>query len=157
MRNFTTTMLVGVVCIVAVLMIGSTVMFLVKPDPTIKAGPMYVTLGLTTMSVIVMAFLAVNAAYPMITRQQRVNLSLVMWSMGATGVVTGLLTLGGAVSSIVMRLFVATLAFMFISLQRSRLERARATGVVPGMPWSRPAGGTQSGQKTRQRRGGRKN
>jgi hypothetical protein len=156
MRTLTQAMLVGANVIVAITMVGSLAAFVLRPDPAVKAGPMYVTLTLTTVAAVLMALLAVSATFfPVFTRQQRANLSLVMWTMGATGLVTGLLTLGGAVSSIVMRMMVGSLAYIFISVQRSRIERAHATAPAGQAPASAPR--VQPSLKSRQRRGGRKN
>lgn len=156
MRALTQAMLVGADVIVALLMLGSLASFILRPDPAVKAGPMYVTLTLTTVAAVLMAFLAVNATFfPVFTRQQRANISLVMWTMAATGMVTGLLALGGAVNSIVMRLLVGSLAYIFISVQRSRIERAHATAPAGQAPASAPR--AQPSVKSRQRRGGRKN
>jgi hypothetical protein len=164
MRTVTLSMLVGIDVIVALMMIGSAVGFVMKPEPAVEAGPMYVTLALTTVAVVLMAFLAVDATFfPVLTRAQRANLSLVMWSMAATGVVTGILALGGAVNAIVMRLFVATLAYVFISVQRSRIERAQAAAPASGKQAAvsgavRPtaAATPRPAAKSRQRKGGRK-
>jgi hypothetical protein len=155
MRTFTLFLLVGVDVIVAVLMLGSSALFVLRPDPAVEAGPMYVTLALTTIAAVLMAYLAVNATFlPMLSRMQRANVSLVMWAMGATGIVTGMLTLGGAVSSVAMRLLVGTLAYIFISVQRSRVERARAVAAAASSPG--PAPREKPTPKSPQRRGGRK-
>lgn len=159
MRTFTLFMLVGIDVIVAVLMIGSSALFVLRPDPAVKAGPMYVTLALTTIASVLMAYLAVNATFlPMLTRMQRANVSLVMWAMGATGIVTGMLTLGGAVSSVAMRLLVGSLAYIFITVQHSRIERARAAAAAApaGGPAPQAAQAKPAAPKSRQRRGGRK-
>lgn len=155
MRTLTLFMLVSVDVIVAVLMLGSSALYVLRPDAGIKAGPMYVTLALTTIAAVLMAYLAVNATFlPMLTRMQRANVSLVMWAMGATGVVTGMLTLGGAVSSVAMRLLVGTLAYIFIIVQRSRVERARA--VAAAAQSHDPTPQEKPTLRSRQRRGGRK-
>lgn len=162
MRSATLFLLVGADAIVAVTLLGSLFGFLLRPDPAVKAVPMLVTLFLTTAAALLMTLLAVNATYyPVLSRAQRANLSLVMWTMGATGVVTGLLTLGGAVSSIVMRLMVGSLAYFFIAFQRSRIERMRAAAAAgrsaaPAGRAPAPASKAQASVKSRQRRGGRK-
>jgi hypothetical protein len=107
-----------------------------------------------------MALLALNATFlPIMTKAQVANASLVMWTMAATGVVTGILTLGGAVNTLLMRLFVGSLAYAFIWMQSSRIARARAAqsagGQAAGEP-SPPASSARSQPRTRQRRGGRK-
>ena len=86
-----------------------------------------------------------------------------MWTMAAVGVVVGILTLGGAVNSLVIRLFVGTMAYVFIWMQASRIEKARAAqaaGRAPAQTGQRattPARGpSQPKTKSRQRPGGRK-
>ena len=164
MRNTTLLLLVVVVVVVAATMAGSAVRFIMAPDPSVKAGPMYVVLAFMTVSSVLMALLAVNATYyPVLNRRQVNDVSLVMWTMAAVGSVVGILSLGGAVNSLLMRLFVGSMAYVFIWLQASRLAKARAaqaaartaapvrsstTGAAPR--GSRPAA------KSRQRRGGRK-
>jgi hypothetical protein len=147
-RNVTLLLLVGVVFVVALLMVVSLVGFVFEPDPTVKAGPMYVTLILTTGAALLMLFVALNASFlPFMSRQRARDAQLVMTAMGVTGVVAGLLTLGGEVSFIVTRLVLASIAFLFIAVQNARLVRAGAT-----------APGGQSGPRPRsqQRRAGRK-
>lgn len=155
MRSGTLFLLVAVDVIVAVLMLGSCVAFLVKPDPSVRAGPMYVTLALMTICALLMAFMAVNLTFfPLLPRRQTPNATLVMAATGATGAITGILTLGGAVSPLVMRLLIGTIAYVFISVQASRLERARAVAPAGNAASSAPR--AQSPAKSRQRRGGRK-
>ena len=163
-RSTTLLLLVVVVVVIAATMVGSAVRFVLAPDPAVKAGPMYIVLAFMTVSSLLMALLAVNTTYyPMLRRRQANDVSLVMWTMAAVGTVVGILTLGGAVNSLVMRLFVGGMAYVFIWTQASRIEKARAaqaagraaapagraaTAATP-QP-SRPRG------KSRQRRGGRK-
>jgi hypothetical protein len=147
--------LVVVVGIVALMMALSLVGFVVKPDPAVRAGPMYVTLALITGASLLMLILALNATFlPLMSRRQVPNFQLVMWAMGVTGVVTGLLTLGGAAGPYVTRLVVASLAFAFITIQEARLARAGAA--TPVRPDDRPAARPQPHPRARQRRGGRK-
>ena len=131
-------MLVLVDFVVAVMMVFLAGRFVVSPDPAVKAGPMYVVLALTTGAAVLMFVLALNASFvPLMTPQRARDVRLVMWSMGATGVVTGMLTLGGAVQGIVMRLFVGVLAFVFISVQEARWRRMRRN---PRLQQAAPAG-----------------
>jgi hypothetical protein len=154
-RNVSLLLLVGVVFLVALLMVVSLVGFVFEPDPAVKAGPMYVTLILTTGAMLVMVFVALNASFlPFMSRQRARDAQLVMTAMGAAGVVTGLLTLGGEVSFIVTRLVLASIAFMFISLQNARLVRARQA--APGGATGPPAAKAQPRPRSQQRRGGRK-
>jgi hypothetical protein len=130
-RRVSLLLLVGVVFIVAVLMVISLVGFVLEPDPAVKAGPMYVTLALTTGAALLMLFTALNASFlPFMSRQRARDVQLVMWAMGITGMVTGLLTLGGEVGFVVTRLILSSVALMFIMLQNARLARrlARARG-----------------------------
>jgi hypothetical protein len=161
-RSGSLLILVGVVFVVAAMMVVSLVGFVAKPDPAVKAGPMYVTLALTTGAALVMLVLALNASFlPFMSPQRARDTSLVMWVMGATGLVTGLLTLGGAVSPLVTRLVLGSVAYMFITVQNARLARARAearaarAGVTPA-PASPTARKPQARPAARQRRGGRK-
>ena len=155
-------LLVGVVGVVALLMLVSLLDFVLKPDPAVKAGPMYVTLILTTAASLLMFFLALNATYlPVLPRRQVPNFQLVMGAMGVTGVVTGLLTVGGAAGSYVTRLVFASLAYVFITVQDARLARARSAAPTAQAAASRPsqradAPATKPRSYTRQRRGGRK-
>jgi hypothetical protein len=155
MRSASLFLLVLVDFVVAVLMVVTAVRFLVSPDPAIKAGPMYVVLALTTGSALLMFVMALNASFvPLMTPMHARDVRLVMWTMAATGIVTGILTLGTAVQGIVMRLFVGFLAFGFIRVQEARLEKARATGRLgPTAPDSRSP---TAQPKARQRRGGKK-
>ena len=163
-RNTTLLLLVLVVVVIAVTMVGSSVRFVLAPDPAVKAGPMYVVLAFMTVSSLLMALLAVNTTYyPMLRRRQVNDVSLVMWTMAAVGTVVGVLSLGGAVSSLVMRLFVGGMAYVFIWMQASRIEKARAAQAAGrgGAPARRPAAASaqqapRTGGKSRQRRGGRK-
>jgi len=148
-------LLVGVVFIVALMMVVSLVGFVLKPDPAVKAGPMYVTLTLTTGAALLMLLVALNASFlPFMSRQRARDVQLVMWAMGVTGVVTGVLTLGGAVSSFVTRFVLASVAFMFITVQNARLARAREA--APARQAGPPAPQAQPRPRSRQRRGGRK-
>jgi len=162
MRTSTLALLVVVDVVVAATMLGSTVRSVVAPDQAVKAGPMHVVLAFMTVSTVLMAFLAVNATfYPMVTRRRVADLSLVMWTAAAVGTVVGILTLGGAVNSLVMRLSVGSIAYAFIWMQASRIEKARAMqasarqsgGAGTSAPAARPA---PPKSKSRQRRGGRK-
>ena len=154
-RTLSLLILVGVVFIVALMMVVSLVGFVLKPDPAVKAGPMYVTLALVTGAALLMLFLALNASFlPFISREQARNLQLVMWVMGVTGIVTGLVTLGGAVSFVVTRLVLGSIAFVFITMQDARLARARAA--APAGQAGPPAPQAQPRPRSRQRRGGRK-
>jgi hypothetical protein len=154
-RTLSLLILVGVVFIVALMMVVSLVGFVLKPDPAVKAGPMYVTLALVTGAALLMLFLALNASFlPFLSREQARNLQLVMWAMGVTGIVTGLVTLGGAVSFVVTRLVLGSIAFVFITMQDARLARARAA--APAGQAGPPAPQAQPRPRSRQRRGGRK-
>ena len=124
--------------VIATSMVVTFFSFLFVPDPDVKAGPMYVTLALTTGAALLMFFLGLNATFmPFLSRQRTRDVRLIMWTMAATGAMTGMLTLGGAVQSVVARLFVAALAFCFIWLQEIRLERARSSAVA-GVPADSP-------------------
>ena len=154
-RTVSLLLLVGVVGIVALLMVISLVGFVVKPDPAVKAGPMYVTLTLTTGAALLMLFVALNASFlPFMSRQRARDVQLVMWAMGVTGIVTGLLALGGEVTSFVTRLILSSIALMFITLQNARLARARAA--APAEQAGPPAPQAQPRPRSQQRRGGRK-
>jgi hypothetical protein len=154
-RRVSLLLLVGVVFIVAVLMVISLVGFVLEPDPAVKAGPMYVTLALTTGAALLMLFTALNASFlPFMSRQRARDVQLVMWAMGITGMVTGLLTLGGEVGFVVTRLILSSVALMFIMLQNARLARRLAT--APGRLAGPPASQAQSRARGQQRRGGRK-
>jgi hypothetical protein len=154
-RSLTLLMLVLVDFVVAILMVFLAGRFIVSPDPAVKAGPMYVVLALTTGAAVLMFVLALNASFVQLMTPQRArDARLVMWTMGATGIVTGLLTIGGAVQGIVMRLFVGALAFIFISVQEARWERMRRN---PQLQQAAPAGQKKAPQpRARQRRGGKK-
>jgi len=126
-----------------------------KPDPAVKAGPMYVTLALTTGAALLMLFLALNASFlPFMSRERTRNVSLVMWVMGVTGIVTGLLTVGREASPFVTRLVLGSIAFTFITVQNARLAQARAA--APAGQAGPPAPQAQPRPRSRQRRGGRK-
>lgn len=158
-RTISLLILVGVDAIVALLMVISLVRFVLEPDPSLKAGPMYVTLILTTGAALLMLFMALNASFlPFLSRQRARDVQLVMTAMGVTGVVTGLLTLGGAVSFVVTRLVLASVAFMFIMVQNARLTRAReaAPAERAAAPAERAAAQDQPRPRSRQRRAGRK-
>ena len=153
-HNVSLLLLVGVVFIVALMMVVSLVGFVLKPDPAVKAGPMYVTLALTTGAALLMLVLALNASFlPFISRARVRNMSLVMWAMGVTGIATGLLTVGREASPLVTRLVLGSVAFLFITLRNARLARAReaAPAVQAG-----PAAARAQPRRAQQRRGGRK-
>jgi hypothetical protein len=155
-------LLLGVVFVVALLMVVSLVGFVLKPDRAVRAGPMYVTLTLTTGAALLMLIMALNASYlPFVSRQRAPNAYLIMSAMGVTGVVTGLLTVGRAASPFVIRLALGSIALMFITRQNARLARAReaarARQTGPPAPGAqRPATRAQQHSRSRQRRGGRK-
>ena len=154
-RTVTLLMLVGVDFIVALAMVVSLAGFVLKPDPAVKAGPMYVTLALTTGSALLMFMMALNASFlPFMSRRQAPNVYLVMGAMGVTGVVTGLLTVGGEANTFAARLVVGALALTFITVQNARLARAREAAPA-GQP-SPTAPPAQPHPQSRQRRGGRK-
>jgi len=155
MRGVSLLVLVGVDGIVALLMVVSFAGFVFDPDPGVKAGPMYVTLALTTGAAMLMLVLALNASYlPFMSRERARDAQLVMLAMAVTGVVTGLLTVGGAANPFVMRLVLGGIAFVFITMQNARLaqarEAARAGQAGPHAPHAQPR------PRSRQRRGGRK-
>jgi hypothetical protein len=153
-RTATLAMLVCVVLIVALLMVAELVRFALHPDPAVKAGPMYVILTLATIAAMLMLVLALNASFlPFMSRQRAANMGLVMWAMGLTAVVTGVLTVGQAAGSMVARFCIGGLAFVFITRQNARLARVRAT--APADPVGPPAKPTQVRPRGRQRRGGR--
>jgi len=148
-------LLVLVVLVVALSMIVSFVEFVLKPDPAVRAGPMYVTLTLTTGAALLMLVMALNESFlPIMSREKAVNGQLVMWAMGITGVVTGLLTLGRAAGPIAWRFALGAIAFMFITRQNARLARARAA--APEASPAAPARQSAPRHRSRQRRGGRK-
>ena len=153
-RTGTLAVLVCVVLVVALLMIAELARFALHPDPAVKAGPMYVILTLATIAAMLMLILTLNASFlPFMSRQRAANMGLVMWAMGITAVVTGVLTVGQAAGSMVARFCVGGLAFVFITRQNARLARARAT--APAGPVGSPAGQRQVHPGGRQRRGGR--
>ncbi len=162
MRTTTLTLLVVVVVVIAATMVGSAVRFVLAPDAAVKAGPMYVVLALMTVASLLMALLAINSTFlRVLTRRQVADVSLVMWTTAVTGTITGILTLGGAVNSLVMRLLVGTMAYAFIWMQSARLAKARAaqaSGGGPAAPRRAPAAArpAPTASKSRQRRGGRK-
>ncbi len=154
-RTLSLLLLVGVVAIVALLMLVSLLDFILKPDPAVRAGPMYVTLALTTGASLLMLLVALNATYlPVMSRRQVPNFVLVMGAMGVTGVVTGILAIGSAATPYVTRLVLASMAFTFIMIQDARLTKARAAAT--GRNADPPAPRQQPRPRTRQRRGGRK-
>ena len=155
MRSASLFLLVLVDFVIAVLMVITTARFVSSPDPGIKAGPMYVVLALTTGAAVLMFVMALNASFvPLMTPEHARDLRLVMWTMAATGVVTGMLTLGTAVQGIVMRLFFGVLAFVFIRVQEARLEKIRRSGQSAATaPYAQKAAAQP---KARQRRGGRR-
>ena len=141
--------------VVAAMMVIESARFVASPDSGVKAGPMYVVLALTTGSALLMFVMALNASFvPLMSTQRARDVRLVMWTMGATGIVTGVLTLGGAAEGIVLRLFIGVLAFVFIRVQETRLDRARRSGQLGRAVPS--AQNTAPQPKARQRRGGRK-
>jgi hypothetical protein len=145
LRTSSLLVLVSVVFVVALLMVVSLVEFMLKPDPAVRAGPMYVTLTLTTGAAMLMLVLALNASFlPFLSRERAPNVQLVMWAMGITGIVTGLLTLGRAASPFATRFVLAGLAFVFITVQNARLARARAAAArrAQAVNGPRPAPGT---------------
>jgi hypothetical protein len=157
-RSATLLLLVGADVIVAAMMVGEALRFVISPDPDVKAGPMLVTLALTTGASLLMVLLALNYTFlPLFSRRRTNDLSLIMYGMGATGVVTGMLTVGAAAGPLIARLFVGALAYVFIWMQARRIERARAQGVVAG-PAARTAAPRRTAPpaRSRQRRGGRK-
>jgi hypothetical protein len=154
-RSISLLLLVAVDLIVAVMMVGSAVTFLIKPDPAVKAGPMYVTLALTTAAALIMFFMALNASFlPFLSHERARDVQLVMWGMAVTGILTGLLTVGAAATPFATRLLLGSLAFVFITVQNARLARARAAAAAgqpdPFAPKAPPR------PPSRQRRGGRK-
>lgn len=154
-RNVTLLALVLVEFLTVALLLGKCVSFVVNPDPAVKAGPMYVTLALTTISALLMLALAVNASlFPFVTQAQARDVRLVMVATGATGILTGVLTVGVAVQSVVTILFVGAIAYAFIWVQEARIERAYRSGrsSQPGQPGET----TKPRARSRQRRGGRK-
>ena len=153
-RTATLAVLVGVVLIVALLMVAELARFALHPDPAVKAGPMYVVLTLATVAAMLMLVLTLNASFlPLMSRQRAANMGLVMWAMGITAVVTGVLTVGQAAGSMVTRFCVGGIAFVFITRQNARLARARVT--TPADPVGPPVRPTQVRPGSRQRRGGR--
>ena len=158
-------MLVGVVFVAALRSVAKLIGFVFKPDPAVRAGPMYVTLALTTGALLLMLLMALNASYvPIIARRRTPDVLLVTAAMGLTGAVTGLLTLGRDAMSMVIYLVLGALAFMFIVVRDARLVRARADAAaaplggadgapLPSSPESRPR---QANPRSRQRRGGRR-
>ena len=154
-RSASLFLLVFVDFIVALMMVVSFAGFIINPDSAVKAGPMYVTFALTTGAAMLMFVLALNASFfPFISRAHVPNISLVMWAMAATGIVTGLLTVGGLVSPIVTRLVLGSIAFMFITVQNTRLAQAREAAPAGQAQPSAPQAQARPG--SRQRRGGRK-
>ena len=154
-RSLSLLVLVAVDFVVAVMMLASFVGFLLDPDPAVEAVPMYVALTLGTIAALLMLFLALNASFfRFVARQRAKDLRLVMWTVGATAIVTGLLTLGGAADGMVTRLFIGAIAFIFLRVQEARLQRAHAPVAheAAAEPTVRPAATV----KSRQRRGGRK-
>jgi hypothetical protein len=104
-RSMSLLLLLFVNLVVAVQMVLSFLGFAFNPDPDVKAGAMYVALTLTTGSAQLMLMMAVNASYlPLVSREQAPNVYLIMAAMGVTGVVTGLLTVGGATTPFAARL-----------------------------------------------------
>jgi len=150
-------LLVAVVGVVAAMTLASLAGFIRRPDPTVKAGPMYVTLTLTSISTLLMLVMALSVTYARIVpRRQSANVQLVMWATGLTGLITGLLTLGKDASPIVTRFVFASLAYVFIMLQDARLARARTGAPGPAGAETHPAATPARYRRTRQRRGGRK-
>ncbi len=159
-RSISLLLLVGVVFIVAVSIVISSIGFVLHPDPNVKAGAMYVTLTLSTGCALLMLVMAFNASYfPLISRRRAPDVYLVLAAMGITGVVTGLLTVGNDFTSYATRLVLGAMALTFVIIQNTRLEKAQQSGVFPQAgkpgPGQRPLTGPQP-TKSRQRRGGRK-
>jgi hypothetical protein len=122
---------------------------------------MYVVLALLTIASLLMALLALNASFVRVfDRRRTADVSLVMWTMTATGLVTGLLTLGGAVNSLVVRMALASIAYAFLWLQDTRITRARAATAGQRSSGMSPSGTkappVRQKPKARQRRGGRR-
>jgi hypothetical protein len=163
-RNGTLFALVLADFLAALFLVVKSVVFVVSPDPGVKAGPMYVTLALCTISALLMLTLALNASFlPILTRQRERDLRLVAWATGGTGVATGVLSVGAAAQPLVIALFIAAIAFVFIWIQEARIDRARRLGPPAGGGGRAPARGEKAGvagtmgtYKSRQRRGGRK-
>jgi hypothetical protein len=133
--NVSLFLLVGVVFIVALLMLVSLIEFAIAPDPAVKTVPMLVTLVLMTGASSFMLALALNASFlPFIPRRRLADLQLMTLAMALTGVVTGLLSLGGAVGPYVARLVLSGVAFVFIMLQDARLRRAREAAAAGRAP-----------------------
>lgn len=162
-RTSTLALLVVIDLVIAATMVGSAIRFVLAPDPAVRTGPMYIVLAFMMVASLLMAFLAVNATfYPMVSRRRVSDLSLMMWTTAAVGTVVGILTLGGGVNSLVMRLIVGSMAYAFIWMQASRIEKARAAQAAgratapargsAAIPASKP----RPGVKNRQRRGGRR-
>ena len=153
-RSLSLLILVFVVFTVALLMVISLVGFVADPDPGVRAGPMYVTLALTTGAAMLMLVLALNASYlPFLSVRRVADLQLMLLAMSVTGVVTGLLTVGGNANAFVMRLIIGGIAYVFINMQNVRLTRARRA--APAGQAERPAPQAPR-PRSRQRRGGRK-
>jgi hypothetical protein len=155
-RSVSLLLLVFVDFVVAVMMVYESAAFIAEPDPAVRAGPMYVVLALTTGAALLMFFMALNASIlPLLSPETARNVRLVMWTMGATGIITGVLTLGADAEAIVLRLFVAAIAFIFIRVQEARLDRARSRG-FPEQVTAAHETPAAPRPKARQRRGGRK-
>ncbi len=159
-RTVSLLLLVGVVFAMALLMVFSLIGFVLRPDPTVKAGPMYVTLTLITAGALLMLLLALDSSYlPIFSRARARNVQLVMLATAGTGAVTGLLTLGSQAGPYVTRLMLGSIAFAFITMQRARLARAGAAapaGQQARSPAGRPQPRPRPRNASRQRRGGRK-
>jgi len=148
-------MLVAVDFVVAASLVASLLGFVLKPDPAVRMGPMLVALGFTTGSALLMLVLALNASFlPRIPRQRVPDLQLMMLGMGITGVMTGILAVGGAANSMVIRLLFGGIAYVFIRMQDTRRAQARAAAAAGRA--AEPAPPPQPHARTRQRRGGRK-
>jgi hypothetical protein len=153
-RTGTLLALVAVDLIVALMMVVSSVGFVLDPDPAVKAGPMYVTLAFTTGAALLMFAMALNASFfPFLTRERVPSVNLVMWTMAATGIVVGLLTVGREAAPFVTRLVLGSVAYAFVMVQNARLARAREAARTG--PADAPAPHTPPRPRSRQRRGGR--
>ncbi len=163
-RSGTLFALVLVQFLAAAYLVIRAFLFIVNPDPAVKAGPMYVTLGLCTVAAVLMLATGVNASFfRFMTRQQERDMRLVMLTAGATGIAVGVLSVGNAAQPVVMALFISALAFVFIWMQEARIDRAQRVGpqkagLPPRAARSEPddAGTKTRTSKSRQRRGGRK-
>ena len=155
MYSISLVMLVTVVLVVAATMVFSLARFVAHPDPAVKAGPMYFTIAFTTAAALLMLVLSVNASFaPAIPARRVPDLQLITLALAVTGMVVGLLSVGSAANSYVMRLVLAGIAFMFIMMQSARRTRAREAAAAGQATSSTEP--PQPRARSRQRRGGRK-